>query len=102
MITLIIALFSVIAYLFFGWVAALRNLPRAWAEAREHASYDMTGSARARTLLMFLFWPFYIPGRAIGTVFFHVVDAGDPEVVAKKMREQQKRIDQLERDLGIR
>ncbi len=103
MITLIITLASIIAYLTAGYRAALRNLPRAWAGARKQwGSWNAEASVKGRTICMFLFWFFYIPGRAIGDWFNRVITDADPEVAARKMKEQQARIRELERELGMR
>ncbi len=104
MTTLIITLTSIWFYFLFGWLAAVRNLPRAWREARDfwHDSDMARTSVKARTVFMLLFWVFYIPGRAIGEWFGHVVDTADPRIVEDKVRKQEQRIRQLERDLGLR
>lgn len=104
MITLIVTLASVGFYFLCGWLAAVRNLPRAWREARDfwHDSELARTSVKARTVFMLLLWVFYIPGRAVGDWFGHVVDAGDPRVVEDKVREQARHIAKLERELGIR
>lgn len=104
MITLIITLASIWFYFLCGWLAAVRNLPRAWREARAfwHDSDMARTSVKTRTAFMLLLWVFYIPGRAICDWFGHVVDAGDPEVLADRIRAQQKRIAELEREAGIR
>jgi len=105
MITLIITLASVMFYFLFGWLAAVRNLPRAWTEARKQWR-GMEDTAKesviGRTICMFLFWIFYLPGRAVSTFICHVVDAGDPKVLEDKVREQNRRIRELEKELGIR
>lgn len=99
-----ITIASVMFYLLAGTLAATRNLPRAWAEARNQWCSDemVRTSVKARTVCMLLFWPFYIPARIVGVFFGHVIDSGDPEVIAAKVRKQQQRIAQLERDLGLR
>src|SRR6266496_4320474 len=103
MITLIITLASIIAYLTIGYRAALRNLPRAWAEARKQwGSWNAEASVKGRTICMFLFWLFYIPGRAIGDQFNRVIRDADPQVAATKIKDHQERIRELERELGMR
>lgn len=104
MITLISTLASIVFYFLAGWLAAVRNLPRAWAESRKQWKLEdlARDSVKARTASMVMFWPFYLPGRAIGVFFGHVIDAGDPEVIARKSKDQQVRIAQLEKDLGLR
>ena len=98
-----IAIIAVCAYLIAGWRIAIRQLPRAWASAREAWSYDDTqlGSVKGQTLGMFLFWPVYLTVRRISDRLGDVAGKGDPVALARKVAERDERIAQLERELGI-
>lgn len=102
-LAIIIPIVAVSAYLLLGWRLALRALPRAWEKARRAWHYDdfALGSVKAQTLTMVLAWPVLLPVRAISDTMDRVVDEADPKVLARKLREREARIRELERELGI-
>jgi len=102
-ITLIITLASITAYLATGATLAIRSLPRAWETARKHWGESMApASVKGMTIAMFTLWPFYLSVLAFNSGLGRIIDRGDPRAVAEKIRQQQERIANLERELGIR
>jgi len=105
MITLTITLASITAYMAAGYYAALRNLPRAWGKARDSwygIDDTVRTSVKGQTIAMFTLWPAYLTLIFASDRLSRFVEAADPEVAAEKIRQQERRIAQLERDLGIR
>lgn len=99
-----IAVASIAAYLFTGYRIAIRQLPQAWAIARQVWSGDGTytrGSVRQQTGCMIFFWPLILLGRRVRLRMDVLIDTGDPVALARKVAERDKRIAQLERELGI-
>ena len=97
MVDLLIALFAAAVYLAVGWRIAVRSLPRAWANARSHWSFEDSAreSVIVQTVCMFLLWPVYLSIRTASARLGRVIDEGDPERL-------KDRIAELERELGIR
>jgi hypothetical protein len=102
MIYWLIAAASLTAYLFVGWRIAMNQLPAAWTRARKewHAEDMRRGSVRGQTTAVLFFWPLVLTARAIRGHLDQVIDARDPVALAAKITERDRRIAQLERDLG--
>lgn len=95
-------------YCLIGWWAAKRELPRAWELAwKEHDSEGhywekwRLSFVKGRLAITFLFWPVVLPARALSSKIDNRLSESDPAEIKAKLREQQKYIEQLERDLGI-
>jgi hypothetical protein len=86
-----------------GWHLARRDLPNAWRRARTdwHSGEVIKESVRAQTMCMILLWPVLAPARSLWGRFAQTVDATDPRERERKLAEREKRIAQLERQLGI-
>jgi hypothetical protein len=97
-----IVIVAVGAYLLAGWRIAVSQLPRAWAVARRDwpEARSQRGSVKAMTFFMFLGWPYYLAYLRISARLGEVADAGDPVALAAKVAERDRRIAQLERELG--
>lgn len=104
MIAAIIALAAVIAYLLTGWRLAVRDIPQAWVRARRDwlEETNQRGSVKIQTAGMFLFWPALTVARMMSDRLGRVVDAGDPKRLAAQIAERDRRIAELESELGIR
>lgn len=93
-----------ITYATIGVWLARRDLPRAWAHAREE--WGDTGryvldSVKTQAACTFLFWPLLVPARAASRALGTAVTNADPAEQEKKLKEQAQYIRKLERDLGI-
>jgi len=91
------------AYFALGWWLAKRDLPRAWAVARNEWSQEsfILDSVKGQTIATFLCWPVVMPARALNRALTHTVAAHDPREKDRRIREQATRIKDLERELGI-
>lgn len=102
--TLLIVGVATCLYLFVGYRAALWNVPGSLERARKTFSNMedyVRGEVRIGFLTMLLFWPIRLPSRFAAQRIDEVVDAHDPETLARKIREQQQTIARLERELEI-
>jgi hypothetical protein len=108
------------AYLFIGWRLAIRRLPALWEEARRteidaypnilaacpYRAPSMLAAARSqvrdRTMGLIFFWPLIFTARAVRGRLDQAIDAGDSVGLAAKVAARDRRIAQLERDLGIK
>ena len=91
-------------YLVIGWQLAVHELPAVWAWAREEwYSEDLQReNVCKQTIRIFFFWPVIFASGAIRSRFDQFIDAGDPVGLAAKVADRDRRIAQLEHDLGIR
>jgi hypothetical protein len=92
------------AYLFAGWRIAMSQLPRAWETARQtwYAEDNIRSSVREQTWCMAFFWPLIMPSRVLSRRMDARIDRGDPVALARKVADRDRRIAQLERELGIK
>lgn len=100
MTAFLIVLASIAAYLGIGWLLAKRDMPRAWARARQYWTFDDGYARRSvvkQTAAMVTLWPVVRPARAID----RVVDDADPKVRERELREREAEIRRMERELGI-
>lgn len=90
-------------YLFAGWRIAMSQLPRAWAAAREAWSTPdiIRSSVKYRTCFTIFFWPIVMPYRLASAGMDGLIDSGDPVELARKVADRDRRIGQLERELGM-
>lgn len=99
---------SPVAYCVVGWYLARQELPRAW----ELAWLEHEGSkhywekwrldfVKGRLAVTFLFWPVVTPGRILSRRINDSLKESDPAEIKKKMVEQQRYIERLERELGM-
>lgn len=91
-----IVLGSLAAYVVIGGWIARRDLPAAIAAARRHWRYDDTvrDSAAWRFALVWALWPVAVPVILAGTAIRAEVERSDPVRL-------QRRINELERELGV-
>jgi len=91
------------AYFWIGWRMAIAGLPAAWDGARRAWDLDSNQRifVRGRMITTTFFWPLVLPGRAVIRKLDATADAADPVALAARIREQDARIAQLERELGI-
>jgi len=91
------------AYFSIGWYLARRDLPRAWAAARKEYTKEKYVLARVKedTTATLFFWPVVLPVRAFGGAVEKTAVEHDPREKDRRIREQEKRIAELERELGI-
>jgi hypothetical protein len=94
---------SLAAYFWIGWRQAVAGLPAAWDGARRAWDLDSNQRifVRGRMITTTLFWPLMLTGRAAIRKLDAIADAADPAALAARVREQDTRIAQLERELGI-
>lgn len=95
-------------YCLIGWWAAKREVPRTWELAwKEHANeghfWDSwrLSFVKSRLTVTFLFWPVVLPARALNGKINSKLVESDPVETKKKLREQRRYIEQLERELGM-
>lgn len=107
MSALVITLASIAAYFAVGWSLAKWDMPRVWTAARGEWSHDSSAreSVVMCSLLTLAFWPVRLPLVLLWRSISHAVDRNDPSVVEADLRQQvddrDRRITQLERELGI-
>ena len=97
--TLLIIPGSVVAYFAVGLVFAVRALPYAWAHALKVYG-DSTVYARENVAIWstfrVLFWPVLLPALVMGMA----INRHDPVRIKAEMEARDKRIKDLERELG--
>lgn len=97
--TAAIVLGSILAYFVIGVLLAIHDMPQIWVRVlKEGGSYSSKRSmVQCGTTFTVLLWPIRYPLVKL----FDVADRKDPAEIEKQMREQQARIDELERELRI-
>jgi hypothetical protein len=100
---LIVALVCVVVHLVVGVRVAAGKSPAMWAAARERWTINeyVRSSVRARTLAMVLLWPALLPLGWLSGQLDQFADQGDPRLIREQVRQRDRRIAELERELGI-
>lgn len=103
MITLLIVLGAVAAYLGIGYRAALWNVPGSWERAREmwSSDYNRRGDVRLSFLTMLFLWPARLPSLFLTGAVERAIDRGDPKRLQDELERRRRRIAELERELGL-
>ncbi len=98
-----IFLATVVAYFACGVYWAKRDLPRAVERAREDWHYEnsIRESVRIQTACMILFWPAVFMVRAFSSAVDAAASRVDPEKLKQEIAERDKKIAEMERELGI-
>lgn len=104
----VVAVLLTCGYLAIGYRCAIRNLPRSIRRAGKEWGWDDIGTPYARGdvrigfITMLLFWVVRIPMNAVSNNLDSVIDQHNPEAMEKRVAEQDQRIAELERELGMR
>lgn len=109
MIPIIITLATITSYFTVGFTWSRRMLPKWWEIARrEWRSYswdDDEDSTHQRSSVKEQFfwkavtWPVFLTIHTID--LDRVIDSGDPRKLEARLKERDRRIDELERELGM-
>lgn len=105
MITLLVVLGSIAAYLLIGALVARVSMPALWARAlKEHSNSSAgytdwaRGAVVTGVVVRWCFWPFMGPYELLA----RRIDAADPRELERRNKEQARRIEELERELGVK
>lgn len=103
MIAGVIAFAALLAWLAAGRAIALRRMPAIWRKARAawHFEDSIRGSVRGQVVCTVIAWPLVLLTAAVTVRIDRMADQGDPVELRRKVAERDRRIAQLERDLGI-
>lgn len=99
-----VAILAILAsYISLGWYFAIQDLPNAWNRAREAWDFEdmRKSSVKTQTVGTVFLWPYLKPYRALNNKLERLVTAYDPNEIVKRYHEAEKRIQQLEKELGI-
>jgi hypothetical protein len=94
---------GLVAYSAAGVSLARWDRPAAWARARKdwHFEDSQRGSVRTQLICMLLFWPLLITVRMVLRKLDAFADAGDPRALREALAARDRRVRELERELGI-
>lgn len=100
MLTLVIVLASIAAYLFIGSKVAMGAVPQLWVRARKNWSTEhyVREAVVAGVVARWLCWPVMCAYELLA----RSIDARDPKEAERRKREMEARIAELERELGLK
>ena len=94
---------ALLAWLAAGMAIARRRMPVIWRKARAawHFEDSIRGSVRGQVACTVIAWPVVLLTAVLTTRIDRLADQGDPVTLARQVAERDRRIAQLERELGI-